>query len=546
MRLRTALAIALFVPALVLAQSPFEPPAAKLQYAPDRQFDLLHVRVQLTVDYAARSFTGHVENTIAPFKDNLETIDLHCGRNLAVTQCSVDGKATTFSHEGDVLSVKPTERTVRGKPIVVQVRYSGSKRATAGRLVTDSGWHFIEPNGRDANREGFWTQGETEENRFWAPMWDYPNDFATSETIVTVPGEWTVIGNGALVSARTNTTGTKTFHWKMSQPHATYLISLVGGPFDVKKDSWNGVELIYAVPKGMGDRIDATFAVTPRMLEFFSNRFGVKYPWVKYAQSCMYDFGGGMENISATTLGVGGLGRNLDGLIAHELGHQWFGDLVTCKTWGDIWLNEGFATYCGALWTEHAEGKEAYVRSIEGNFNGYVRGTRNLRAVATNMYSHGDAMFDGQSYSKGSVILHMLRRYVGDAAFFEGIKNYLNQFGHKNVETDDFRQVMSESSGKDLEAWFAQWVYKPGHLILQSAWTYQDGRVELKLKQAQDTTKGTLYDFDTIVEIKSGSSVRRVPIHVSGEETVVSFPAGVKPDSVEVDPDRDIIFVRQD
>jgi aminopeptidase N len=546
MRLCGVFATTVFLSAFAVAQSPFEPPAASLQYAPDRQYDLLHVRVELTVDYTARSFTGHVEDTLAPFRDDLQTISLHCGPNLEVTQCMIDGKKAAFTREGDVLSVTPIDRTVRGKPIVVQVHYSGSKRPSAGRLVTDSGWHFIEPNGRDANREGFWTQGETEENHYWAPMWDYPNDFATSETITTVPGTWTVIGNGALVSARTNPSGTKTFHWKMGEPHATYLLSLVGGPLDVKKDSWKGVELIYAVPKGMGDKIDASFAVTPRMLEYFSNLFGVKYPWVKYAQSCMFDFGGGMENISATTLGVGGLGRNLDGLIAHELGHQWFGDLVTCKTWGDIWLNEGFATYCGALWTEHRDGKEAYLRDIEGNFNGYVRGTRNLRAVATKMYSNGDAMFDGQTYSKGSVILHMLRRYVGDKSFFEGIKNYLTQFRHKNVETEDFRQVMSETSGKELEAWFAQWVYKPGHLVMQTEWTYQDGKIELKIKQAQDTNKGTLYEFDTVVAIKSGGSVLRKPIHVSGEETVVSFPAGIKPDSVEVDPDRDIICVRQD
>lgn len=487
-----------------------------------------------------------MEDTLAPFYDNLQTITLHCGPNLDVTQCLIDGKRAAFTRNGEILSVTPNVRTVRGKQLVVQVHYSGSKRPNAGRLVTDSGWHFIEPNGRDANREGFWTQGETQENRYWAPMWDYPNDFATSETITTVPNGWTVIGNGSLVSAKTNPAGTKTYHWKMSQPHATYLLSLVGGPMDIKKSSWNGVELMYAVPKGMGDKIDASFAVTPKLLEFFSNLFGVKYPWVKYAQSCMYDFGGGMENVSATTLGVGGLGRSMDGLIAHEMGHQWFGDLVTCKTWGDIWLNEGFATYCDALWTEHKDGKEAYIRDIQGNFNGYVRDTRNLRAVATKMYSNGDAMFDGQSYSKGSVILHMLRRYVGDKAFFEGIKNYLTQYRHQNVETDDFRQVMSRTSGKDLEAWFAQWVYKPGHLVLQTSWTYKDGKVDLKLNQKQDPTKGTLYEFDTVVAIKSGASVVRKLVHVSGAETAVSLPSGVKPDSVEVDPDRDLMFVRQD
>ncbi|MEO7454050.1 MAG: M1 family metallopeptidase [Fimbriimonadales bacterium] len=526
--------------AQALAQNPFQPPQAKIQYAPDRQFDLQHVRVVLTVDYANRGISGYSENTISPFSDGLPSIDLHCGEALQVSACAIDGKPATFVRDGQSLRLKPVDRTTRGKSTVVKVSYSGTKRGSAGRLMSDAGWHFIEPNGQEANREGFWTQGETMENRHWAPTWDYPNDVATSETVITVPGEWTVIGNGTLQAARSNSNGTKTFHWKMTQPHVTYLMSLVGGPLDLKKDVWNGVELIYAVPKGMGDKIDASFSVTPQMLQYFSDVFGVKYPWPKYAQSCMYDFGGGMENVSATTLGIHGLGGNLEGLIAHELGHQWFGDLVTCKTWGDIWLNEGFATYCGSLWEEKKGGRAGYQAAVEGSFQGYVGDTRNFRALSTQMYSHGDAMFDGQSYSKGAVILHMLRRHVGDKAFFEGIKLYLTRFRHTPVETDDFRQCISETSGKDLENWFDQWVFRPGHLIMETSWTHAGGKIELTIKQAQATG---LYEFDTVVEITSGTSKTRRPIHVSAAETIVSIDAPMKPDKVTVDPDRDILCV---
>lgn len=537
---RSALLAVLLAVSAAFAQSPFEPPQAKVQYAPDRQFDLQHLKVVLSIDYPNRSISGYSENTVAPFADGLPSLDLHCGPALQVSACSIDGKPTTFTRAGDRVKVAPVERTVRGKPAIIRVTYSGTKRGSAGRLMSDAGWHFIEPNGREANREGFWTQGETEENRHWAPTWDYPNDMATSETIITVQGDWTVIGNGTLQSARTNANGTKTFHYKMTQPHVTYLLSLVGGPLDLKKDVWQGVELIYAVPKGMGDKIDASFSVTPRMLDYFSELFGVKYPWPKYAQSCMYDFGGGMENISATTLGIQGLGGNLEGLIAHELAHQWFGDLVTCKTWGDIWLNEGFATYCGALWEEKARGKAGYQAAVEGNFKGYVEGTQHHRPLATNLYSHGDAMFDGQSYSKGAVILHMLRRHVGDKAFFEGIKLFLTRFRHMPVETDDFRQCVSETSGKDLTNWFDQWVFKAGHLELQTAWTHADGKIELNIKQLQ---KGAPYSFDTVVEITNGSNVTRRPIHIDAAETIVTYLAPMKPDKVTVDPDRDILAV---
>jgi aminopeptidase N len=530
----------LLVSGLAFAQSPFDPPQAKMHFAPDRQFDLQHVKIVLNVDYAKRTFGGYAENTVSPFSDGSQMLTLDCGDNLTVSKCSVDGVNAPFTHVNGKLMIQ-SSGLQRGKNVTLRVDYGGGKRNNAGRLMSDSGWHFIEPAGNVAGREGFWTQGETEENHHWAPTWDYPNDFATSETITTVPSTWTVIGNGVLVSAQSNGNA-KTFHWKMSEPHATYLISLLGGPLDVKKSSWKDVELIYAVPQGMGSKIDASFSVTPRMLEYFSNQFGVKYPWNKYAQSCMYDFGGGMENVSATTLGAHGLGGNLDGLISHEMGHQWFGDLVTCKTWGDIWLNEGFATYCSALWTEHTEGKKAYMNAIQSNFDAYVGGTPNLRAMSTYMYSNGDAMFDGQTYGKGAVMLHMLRKYVGDKAFFDGIKLYLTKFRHGNVESDDLRQMMSQASGKDLEKWFDQWIYRRGHLIMETAWTYADGKVTLNIKQTQTTG---VYDVDTTVEITTGSTKIRRPIHFSGPETTVTIDVPIKPDKVEIDPDRDIMAVRK-
>src|SRR5688500_16871950 len=198
---RPVLLSLLLVSAIAVAQSPFEPPQAKVQYAPDRQFDLQHVKVVLTVDYSNRTITGYSENTIAPFYDGLQTLDLHCGEALRISACTVDGKATTYFRNGQTLRITPVDRTVRGEPSVIRVSYSGTKRGSAGRLMSDAGWHFIEPNGTEANREGFWTQGETMENRHWAPTWDYPNDMATSETIVTVQGDWTVIGNGTLESA---------------------------------------------------------------------------------------------------------------------------------------------------------------------------------------------------------------------------------------------------------------------------------------------------------------------------------------------------------
>lgn len=533
-------------PVSVLAQNQFTPPAAKVHYAPDRTFDLKHVVVVTDVDYPNRKIAGSTTNTLAPLRSGLTELTLHAGAKLEVRSVSVNGVAAKFRRMGEdlVVTVPPTSA---GKDMIVKIEHFAEKK-TGGGFGSEGGWHWIEARGGDPNRIGFWTQGETLYNRNWAVTWDYPNDFATSETVTTVPKEWTVVGNGKLLadSVRGNR---RTVHWKMTQPHATYLLSLVGGPFDVKKDIWEGIDLWYVVPKGMGHLIDSSFGNTKDMMSFFSNRIGIKYPWPKYAQNAMYDFGGGMENVSSTTLGVDALTDersgyfNMTGLNAHELGHQWFGDIVSCRDWGHIWLNESFATFIEACYTEHSRGKSEHEREVEGSSRGYFAEARRYkRPLATNLYSHPDVMFDSHSYPKGAVVLHTMRRMLGDKPFFAGLKHYLSKHMHSPVDSHDLCMAMTEATGINLAPFFDQWIYKPGHPVIEYDWSYASGTITLNIRQTQSTTDGTpIYRIPAKVGVISGGRMTRHPVMLDSAAQTASIPFATAPEAVVLDPDHDFL-----
>ena len=534
--------------------NPFLPPNAKVHYAPDRDYDLKNLKVVLKVDYAKRQYEGVAYNTLAPLRANgLTQVRFDCGKGLKVSLCEIAGKTVSFKHDTDAGSLLVTlpEKLPQGKDVTIAVSYLGGNRQGSGfGQGGEAGFHWMTSD-TDKTRVGFWTQGETSGNRNWAPTWDYPNDFCTTETVTTVPADWTVVGNGVktgdVVDKAANT---RTVTWKMTQEHATYLLSLVAGPFDVKTANWQGVPLLYVVPKGKGELIDPSFGDTPDMLSFFSKITGVKYPWPKYAQNAMYDFGGGMENVSATTLGENSLTDGRDGfrtmasLNSHELGHQWFGDYVTCKDWGTVWLNESFATYMENMYMEHSRGKYAYDREIEGDMQSYFREARRYkRPIVTTLYNNPDQMFDSHTYPKGGAVLHTIRRRIGDDAFFRGLNLYLTRNHNNPVETPELIRAFTEASGVNMQPFFDQWLYKPGHPVVDYAWTYSEGKGELSLivKQTQDTSIGTpIYDIPTKVAVFVGGTMQSLPVTLNAAEQTITLKTA-KPDAVILDPEHDFL-----
>lgn len=557
------LAIALLLlsaPVLTVGQAnPFLPPRAKVKYERDRDYDLQHVNLRIKIDWVKKGFSGVVTHTLAPLRDGLSEIGLDAGTSLKVLGCSVNGAAAKFTHEGERLRIVPAAKLRRGVPVEVAIRYASKSSTNGPRSMNGTyGLHWVLPERFvPSRRPGFYTQGETEGNHLWVPIYDYPNDKTTSETYVETPDTWYVIGNGRLVGMDANRTAhTRTFHWKMTQPHSTYLLSLAGGEMDIGYEEWRGVGLIYAVPKGEAKYIDASFGDTKDMLSFFSDRLGVKYPWPKYAQTCVFDFGGGMENVSATTLGEGSLVEARSGiwpmasLNSHELAHQWFGDLVTTKDWGHIWLNEGFASFFEYLYMEHARGKDAYDREREGALNAYLGESRRYkRPIATNVYPYPDAMFDSHTYPKGGLVLHMLRREMGDDDFFRGLGYYLRKHAYQPVDTHDLVRSLAEATGRNMQAFFDQWVFKPGHPVIDYAWSYDEAAKQavVTVTQLQDTKDGTpIYSFKCGYALIGGTGGAQTgTLLVDKEKTEMRIPVSAKPDAILLDPAHDILMERK-
>jgi aminopeptidase N len=540
-------------PPTAVPENPFLPPSAHVFYAPDRDYDLQHTAVTLTIDYPKRAFDGVVINTLAPLRaDGLTSLRFHCGPQLLIRSVNIDGVPAKYARAADMLIVRAPATLAQNRTVNVAIFYRSEGQQGTGFAGGEGGLHWVAPTPGQPNRVGFWTQGETSGNRLWMPTWDYPNDFATSETTVTVPADWTVISNGVKVSDRVDSRRqTRTVHWKMDEPHATYLTSLVAGPLDVKEDRWQGVRLRYVVPKGKADLIDASFGNTPDMLSFYSDVTGVKYAWPQYAQDAVYDFGGGMENISATTLGQGSLSdarsdlHRIVSLTSHELAHQWFGDYVTCADWGQVWLNESFATFFQMLYFEHRYGKNAYDREVADNTDSYLReAKRYKRPVVTNLYPEPDSLFDRHAYPKGGVLLHMLRRRLGDAAFFAGIHDYLSTHAHQPVTTPDLVESLTRASGINVQPYFDQWLYKPGHPVL--AWTWQYDRtaqsLTVEIKQTQDTRDGTpIYDLPLTVGVIARGHFARLQAEPTSSDATFTFNLPIQPDAVLLDPDHDLL-----
>ena len=422
------------------------------------------------------------------------------------------------------------------------ITYSGSP---------ESGLHFVPPDPAYPEKPvAIWTQGEAEDNHHWLPCYDYPNDRVTTEMIVTVAKPLSVVSNGSLVGTKENPDGTRTFHWKMDQPHSTYLITLTASEFVSFHDRVGSLPVDYYVTKNVDEATARRFmGKTPAMIRFFSDKTGQVYPYPKYAQICLPEFGGGMENTSATSMTdaalldeIEVLERDEDGLVAHELAHQWFGDLLTCKDWSHIWLNEGFASYFDPLFAEHDLGVDEFRLRMEGERRSYMGNDRMYRRpIVETRYNSPMDMFDSMTYAKGGSVLHMLRGLIGDDAWWKGIRGYVAKNKFQVVDTEDFRKAMEEGSGKDLKWFFDQWLYKAGHPELKVRWHYEDAdkTARIKIEQTQKLDEQTpLFRLPTTLEITEAAGRRRViPIVLDSASQELIIPVEAKPRMILIDPD---------
>ncbi|HEX3343397.1 MAG TPA: M1 family metallopeptidase, partial [Polyangiaceae bacterium] len=445
------------------AGRPFALPTSSRHFERDRPFAIDHLALDVTLDLAARSLRGKASldvRRIDPAADEL----LLDAVGFELREVTLDGKTVPWHYDGRALRV--TVEPGRDKARVV-VGYRAAPRR---------GLYFLEPDEHyPARPRQVWSQCQEEDARQWFPCHDSPHLKMTTEIVAHVPNGWYALSNGALVSSAKPKDGDWTYHWKMSEPHSSYLVTLAAGEFaelaDKAKAGDRDVPLAYLVPRGREEDGRRTFARTPQMLEHFSEVTGVPYPWNRYAQIVVADFiFGGMENTTATTMYEhillderAAIDVSSDDLIAHELAHQWFGDYVTCRAWYEGWLNEGFATYFEHVWREKNLGHDEYEYGLKVDLDAYVGEAhgRYRRPIVCQDYDSPLDLFDRHLYEKGALVLHALRAEVGTALFWRGVRSYLASHARGVVETRDLQRAMEDVSGRSLGRFFEQWVLKP-------------------------------------------------------------------------------------
>lgn len=515
------------------------PAIADEPYARSRDYDLQHSKIALRFDTGQKKVIGDVTHSVSILQDDTKKL-VFDSVGLTIQSVTLNKTAVKFETTDVKLIVPLSTSAKKGDKLDVEIKYEGK---------TTKGAYFILPDKDYPHRpQQIWTQGESEDTRYYLPIYDYPNDRLTTETILTVPASWTTIANGKLVSVKDAGSGMKVWDWQETLPSSTYLITVVAGEFDEVKDMWRGKPVTYYAPKGRGDRLKINYGRTPQMLELFTKKLGVDYPWEKYAQAMVDDFvAGGMENSSATTNTSSSLvhptlapeyATGQDPLISHELGHQWFGDLVTCKDWGNIWLNEGFATFMETLWVESYFPKDQAEYDRWSGIREWFE-QANLWTKPLVRHDFDDSSeFDGNAYGKGGLVLYMLRHQIGEQAFYRGLKHYLEVNRGKNVVTADLVKAIEEETHTNVDQFFTQWAYGAGAPKFDLGYTYDDAKrqVILKVKQTQKVEgRVGIFRIPTDVEITTAAGARIYPITVSKPEEVFALPVDSTPTMVLFD-----------
>jgi aminopeptidase N len=525
---------------------PFALPSSAHHFERDLPFNISHLALELALETEGKSIRATATldaSRVDPAADELALDAV----GFDVTSLRLDGRPASWRYDGQTLFVKWDRKNDKAR---VSVAY----RATPRR-----GLYFLAPDEHYPDRpRQVWSQCQEEDARHFVPCHDSPHQKMTSEVIAHVPSGWYALSNGKLVSSRKPKTGPWTYHWRLSEPHASYLLTLVAGEFaEVEEGVTVGrrtVPLSYLVPPGREKDVARSFSRTPQMLAHFGRITGVEYPWNKYAQVVVSDFiFGGMENTTATTMyehvlldARAAIDVSSDDLISHELAHQWFGDFVTCRAWYEGWLNEGFATFFEHVWREKLLGTDEYAYGLRADLETYAAEAhgRYRRPIVCQDYDAPLDLFDRHLYEKGGLVLHALRVELGDALFWKGVNVYLTAHARGVVETRDLQRAMETVSGRSLGRFFEQWVYKPGHPELEIDLSWDRGTLLVKSRQTHAATDGVPSQFELTLDmdlVTVGGKVERRGIRMTDRHQTFALPVPVRPAFVVMDADMKVI-----
>ena len=501
--------------------------------APPHGFDLLHQRIAVRFDLARRAVAGTVTTRVVVAGQPTDTVRLDA-ENLTIDEATAAGRRLRFSADTAHVTVRLAARAAVGDTVEFALRYHGNP---------ERGIYFV-PRARIV-----WSQGEATETRAWVPTYDAPDDKATWELLVSADTGLVVLSNGRLVDTTAAAGGQKVWHWSQERPASTYLYSVVVGPLTVLRDQWRGVPVDYWVYPDTVQAAWRTFGETPAMIELFSQLL-VPFPWAKYDQAAIPDFTyGGMENVSATTQtdealhsAAGEPESSGRGLVAHELAHQWFGDLTTTADWADAWLNEGMATYLESVQAEMTRGRDAGELEWIGQQQQAMQADRmQARPLVWGRYQGTDPInlfFTGHIYPKGAQLAHQLRRLLGDSLFWAGLRRFLTDNAYRPVTTADYAVAFEKTCGCDLDWFFDQWAYGIGYPVVHWSrhWATDLKTLHLIVAQTQPVDSlHPLFRFPVTVRVVTRDSVVRQQITITKQADTFAIPLPGAPLSVRFD-----------
>ncbi len=514
---------------------------AETQYARDRLFSTQHRKLEITANIEKKTLSCKCHNTIKTINNNTKSVQFDAV-DMNIKQVLVDDEKAQHNYDSKVLTVHLKKPANANETKTIRIDYE----ITNPKL----GVYFVTPDKHYPKKSvQVWTHCEPQDARQWIPCFDAPNEKCTTEMLLTTDEEFMGLSNGVLVGVEHNKKDkTKTYHWKMSLPHSSYLFMFAVGRFAEIKEKWDNIDIFYYCEKGREEDAKRAFGKTSQMLEFFSKKLGYKYPYERYSQVAVADFiFGGMEHTTITTQTDAALHDERahaeawsDGLVAHELAHQWFGDLITCKDWSHAWLNESFATYFDALWTEHDKGEEEFAYHLYKNMQAYFLEDRDRyrRPISTNVFTRPADLFDRHLYEKGSLVLHMLRNILGDELWWKSISNYVKSNANKAAETLDLINAIEAVTGKNMKKFFDQWIFKAGfpEFKVSYYWDEKNSKACIRVVQKQridDETPLFSIPLDIIIVTKKGE--KTVTESIEKKNHLFSYKLAERPIDVRVD-----------
>ena len=514
----------------------------------DKVHNLVHTKLKVDFDFDKQTMNGEAWVTAKPHFYASDRLVLDA-KAMVIHSITMDSKPLNFNYDDFQIIINLPKKYKRNEQFTVYIKYTAQpekvKQKGSAAITSAKGLYFINPTGIDKTKPTqIWTQGETEASSCWFPTIDAPNQKTSQEIYITVPNKYVTLSNGKLENQKNNSDGTRTDYWNFTQKHAPYLFFMGIGEYEIIKDSYKDIPVDYYVEKEYAPYAKEIFGKTPEMLAFFSKITGIEYPWNKYAQIVGRDYvSGAMENTTAVIHGEQAYqtpGELIDGnrqenTIAHEAFHHWFGDLVTTESWSNLTLNESFADYSEYLWREYKYGKDDADAHLFTAIQGYKSGQNYDKHLVRFYYDDKEDMFDAVSYNKGGAILHMLRSYVGDAAFFEALNKYLTDYKYQAAEVHQLRLVFEEITGKDLNWFFNQWYFGNGHPKLDISYDYNELRKTVTVNVYQ--TQSEEFKFPLAIDIFEEGKQTRHEVFVDRKESSFTLPYTKQPKLIQINAD---------